>query len=139
MPLAFICFFKHKMAETKISKKKPFFCFVNNSCSYWQKPTKFHAKLDYTDLHNILKFFTVLLTSTIFPPTVPFDPVSRFTPVSPTTSIAVLIFVKKTKKKHLFILQSVLSMEKESKEKVLNIQWMKNYCQRLIRHFSFTK
>ena len=29
---------------------------------------------------------------------------------------------KKTKKKHLFILQSVLSMEKESKEKVLNIQ-----------------
>ncbi len=30
--------------------------------------------------------------------------------------------IKKTKKKHLFILQSVLSMEKESKEKVLNIQ-----------------
>jgi hypothetical protein len=75
------------MAETKISKKNRFFSFVNNSCSYWQKSTKFHAKVDYTDLHNILKNFKVLLTSTIFPPTVPFDPVSRFTLVSPTFSV----------------------------------------------------
>ncbi len=72
-----------KWRRQKFLKKTCFFSFVNNSYSYWQKSTKFLAKVDYTDLHNILKNFKVLLTSTIFPPTVPFDPVSRFTPVSP--------------------------------------------------------
>jgi hypothetical protein len=38
-------------------------------------------------LHNILKFFKILLTYNIFPPTVPFDPVSRFTPVSPMSNL----------------------------------------------------
>ncbi len=70
------------MVETKNSKKNRFFSFVNNSCSYWQNSTKFHAKVYYTYLNNILKFFEILWTSTIFPPTVPFDPVSRYTPVS---------------------------------------------------------
>jgi hypothetical protein len=79
-----------KWRRQKFIKKTCFFSFVNNSYSYWQKSTKFLAKVDYTELHNILKNFKVLLTSTIFPPTVPFDPVSRFTPVSPnvpTTNI----------------------------------------------------
>ncbi len=71
-----------KWRRQKFINKNRFFSFVNNSCSYWQKSTKFHAEVDYTDIHNILKFFKVLLTSTIFPPTVPFDPVSHFTPVS---------------------------------------------------------
>jgi hypothetical protein len=72
-----------KWRRQKFINKNRFFSFVNNSCSYWQKSTKFHAEVHYTDLHNILKIFKVLLTSTIFPPTVPFDPVSHFTPVSP--------------------------------------------------------
>jgi hypothetical protein len=89
MPLAFIWFYKHKMAETKITKKKRFFSFVHNSYSYWQNSTKSHAKVEYTYWNNILKFFLILLISTIFPPTVPFDPVSRYTPVSPTYLLAI--------------------------------------------------
>jgi hypothetical protein len=85
MPLVFIWFYKHNMAETKITKKDRSFSFVNNSYSYWQNSTKFHAKVYYTYLNNILKFFNILWTSTIFLPTVPFDPVSRYTPVSPTS------------------------------------------------------
>jgi hypothetical protein len=48
MPLAFFWFYKHKMAETKITKKKCFFSFVNNSHSYRQNSTKFHAIVEYT-------------------------------------------------------------------------------------------
>jgi hypothetical protein len=84
MPVAFIWFYKPKMAETKMTfKKRFFFSFVNNSYSYWQNSTKFHAKVEYTYWNNIQKFFLILLISTIFPPTAPFDPVSRYTPVSP--------------------------------------------------------
>jgi hypothetical protein len=93
MPLAFFWFYKHKMAETKITKKKCFFSFVNNSHSYRQNSTKFHAIVEYTYWNNILKFFLILWISTIFPPTVPFDPVSRYTPVSPTGFWALVAFL----------------------------------------------
>jgi hypothetical protein len=79
------------MAETKITKKRRFLSFVNNSYSYWQNSAKFYAKVEYTYWNNILKFLLILLISTIFSPTFPFDPVSRYTPVSPTQTSGVRI------------------------------------------------
>ncbi len=47
---------------------------MNNSCSYWQNSTKFHAKVYYTYLNIILNIFLNFMNIYYFSPHCPFWP-----------------------------------------------------------------